>query len=162
MGAAVGVWLMAALLGPPLAQPPVRFVITMRGSVGVGAAFTAEALISAGLMLVVLAISNTPRLSRWTGVAAGALVAAYISLEAPLSGMSMNPARSAASAVAAHHAPALWIYFLAPPLGMWLAAEAYLRWRGTGRVFCAKLHHHPGCCIFCEWRARAAPRQAVP
>ena len=37
---------------------------------------------------------------------------------------------------------ALWLYFIAPPLGMLLAAELYLRQAGLHRVFCAKLHHH--------------------
>jgi len=50
------------------------------------------------------------------------LVATYIILESPLSGMSMNPARSFGSAVAARLWTGLWIYFTAPPLGMLLAA----------------------------------------
>ena len=50
-------------------------------------------------MGVVLIASNTPRLARLTGFFAGALIAIYIALEAPLSGMSMNPARTFASAV---------------------------------------------------------------
>ena len=49
---------------------------------------------------------------------AGALVALYIIFEAPLSGMSMNPARTVASALPAHVWTDAWIYFLAPPLGM--------------------------------------------
>ena len=56
--------------------------------------------------------------------------------------MSMNPARSFASALPAQAWTAFWIYFTAPPLGMLLAAELYVRLRGANRVFCAKLHHH--------------------
>ena len=59
--------------------------------------------------------------SRWaacTGVCAGLLVASYITFEAPLSGMSMNPARTFGSALFARNWTALWIYFTAPPLGM--------------------------------------------
>ena len=52
---------------------------------------------------------------------AGALVATYIMVEAPLSGMSMNPARTLASAAPAGVWDAVWIYFIAPPLGMLLA-----------------------------------------
>jgi aquaporin Z len=44
-------------------------------------------------MSVVLRVSNTQHLTRYTGLFAGALVATYITLEAPLSGMSMNPVR---------------------------------------------------------------------
>ena len=56
-------------------------------------------LISFGLMTMVLFTTNTPRLMRFTGVFAGCLVALYITVEAPLSGMSMNPARTLASAL---------------------------------------------------------------
>jgi len=88
------------------------------------------------------------RLARFTGLVAAALVATFIVIEAPLSGMSMNPARSLASAVFAH-SPALWIYFIAPPLGMLTAAEVYVLLAGRTRVRCAKLHHPPAAtCIF--------------
>jgi aquaporin Z len=56
--------------------------------------------------------------------------------------MSMNPARTFGSAVLAQVWTGLWLYFTAPPLGMLLAAELYVRLRGAKRVFCAKLHHH--------------------
>ena len=157
-GALAGVAIMAAAIGPPLAAPPVRYVVTAPGVSGAGAAFAAEVAISALLMSAVLVVSNTPRLSRLTGAFAGALVALFITFEAPISGMSMNPARSAGSALVARHAPAQWIYFTAPPLGMLLAAEIYLRLRGPRAVFCAKLHHdNPERCIFCEWRGEAHP-----
>ena len=71
------------------------------------------------------------------------LVALYITFEAPLSGMSMNPARTLRlGARRRRRWTALWIYFAAPPLGMLLAAEVYVRARGCARVRCAKLHHH--------------------
>jgi aquaporin Z len=66
----------------------------------------------------------------------------------------MNPARSFGSAFFAGAWGVLWIYFLAPPLGMLLAAETYVRFRGTRAVACAKLHHASSArCIFCAyWR----------
>ena len=67
--------------------------------------------------------------------------------------MSMNPARTLGSALFARDWTALWIYFVAPPAGMLAAAELYLRQRGPGAVFCAKLHHqNRKRCIFCEAR----------
>ena len=45
-------------------------------------------------MLVVLQMTNQHALNRYTGLVAGALVATYITFEAPVSGMSMNPAHS--------------------------------------------------------------------
>jgi aquaporin Z len=63
--------------------------------------------------------------------------------------MSMNPARTLASAVPAQLWEFLWVYFTAPPLGMLLAAEVYLRGKGVRAVLCAKLHHdNPYRCIF--------------
>jgi aquaporin Z len=106
-------------------------------------------------MLVVLTVSNTKQLGRWTGIFAGALVATYITIESPISGMSMNPARTFGSAVGAHLWMSLWIYFTAPPLGMLLAAEVYRRLNPKPAIVCAKLHHHNNKrCIFrCNFQA---------
>ena len=64
--------------------------------------------------------------------------------------MSMNPARTFASAVPAQYWTALWIYFTAPLIGMLSAAEVYVRIMGSHTVVCAKLHHeNHKRCIFC-------------
>jgi aquaporin Z len=104
-------------------------------------------------MLTVLIVSNTKRLNRYTALFAGALVAIYITFEAPISGMSMNPARSFGSAFPADIWNNLWIYFLAPPIGMLLAAEVYLRFKGSSSVLCCKLHHENGkrCIFHCRY-----------
>jgi len=155
-GGLLGVGVAAAVLGGALADPTVNYVATTPGARGASIAFLAEAVISFGLMGTVLIVSNTERLRRFTGVFAGVLVAAYITLEAPLSGMSMNPARTFGSALPASAWKAWWVYFTAPFLGMFLAAEAYRRIRGAQNVICAKLHHHNSApCIFrCGYRAR--------
>jgi aquaporin Z len=148
-GGIAGVAIAAALLGDALADAAVNYAVTRPGPHGAAVAFVAEAAISFCLMAVVLIASNTPRLARWTGVFAGALVATWITVEAPLSGMSMNPARTLGSAFPAGSWTALWVYFTAPPLGMLAAAEAYVRVRGPGGVRCAKLHHENRTrCIF--------------
>jgi aquaporin Z len=163
-GGIAGVGVGAALLGAPLAAPDVRYVATLPGPAGPLAAFVAEVAITFVLMSVVLAASNTARLARLTGLFAGALVATYITLEAPLSGMSTNPARSLASAMPAGSWPSLWIYFTAPPLGMLAAAEVYVRRRGVAAVLCAKLHHDATQrCIFrCRYAELAPARGARP
>jgi len=104
------------------------------------------------MMLLVLTVSNASRLMRWTGVCAGILIATYITIEAPLSGTLRLLGRDVlglAPAMLAHTARSLWIYFTAPPLGMLLAAELYVRRCGRRRVRCAKLHHPSNArCIF--------------
>jgi len=149
-GGALGVLLACTVVGQMrIADPAVSYVVTLPGAAGRWVAFVAETAISLGLMLVVLTVSNRRGLNRYTGLFAGALVAVYISVEAPLSGMSMNPARTFASALSAHVWTDVWIYFLAPPLGMLSAAELYRSLRGSESVLCCKLHHeNDSRCIF--------------
>jgi aquaporin Z len=150
IGGWLGIILAARILGDVMIHPTVNYIVTIPGSDGVGIAFLAELCISLGLMLIILIASNTPHLANWTGLFAGILIATYITLEAPFSGMSMNPARTLASAISAHNWTAIWIYFTAPLLGMLAAAEIYVRWIGRHPIQCAKLHHHnPKRCIFC-------------
>lgn len=160
-GGALGVLAAHALWGPLIAHRATNYAATLPGPRGVAVAFVAEIVISFLLMSVVLRVSNHPRLAPLTGLCAGLLVAAYITLEAPLSGMSMNPARTLGSALSAHAWTALWLYFTAPPLGMLAAAEVYTRLMRRP-VFCAKLHHQNGQpCLFCEYQGRTWPMPAV-
>jgi aquaporin Z len=124
------------------------------GSAGPLAAFGAEIAISFVLMLVVLTVSNS-RAAALTGLCSGLLVATYITLEAPLSGMSMNPARTVGSALPAGVWTAIWVYFLAPVLAMLSAGQLFRHFRGAHRIFCAKYHHHNDKrCIFrCNYGA---------
>ena len=148
-GGVAGVVLTASVLRHRLAYPSVNYVATLPGSSGVAAAFAAEFVISFALMLVVLIVSNARTLNRWTGVFAGTLVALYITFEAPISGMSMNPARTLGSAYSAGIWDSVWIYFTAPPLAMLLAATVFQWQRGAHHVLCAKLHHeNDRRCIF--------------
>lgn len=156
LGGVAGVLLVAVPLMSYLADPSVNYAVTVPGMDGPGKAFIGETMISFGLMLVVLTASNQPRLARFTGLFAGMLVAAYITLEAPLSGMSMNPARTLASAVPAQVWTAIWVYCTAPLLGMLAAAELFVRVRRASDLACPKLHHdNPMRCIFCNKPARA-------
>lgn len=159
LGGAAGVLLVAALAGHAFSDPPVSYAATLPGPAGPAVAFVAEFLISAVLMLTVLALSASTRLAPFTGLTVGCLVAAYITFESPLSGMSMNPARSLASAAPGmiwHH---LWIYLSAPLLGMLSAAQLFLMIAGARRVLCAKLLHPLGIpCIHCGYEPRASAR----
>jgi len=157
VGGIAGLALVAVALGDLISHPSIHYVVTTPRPAGEAVAFLAEGAMSFGLMLAILSVSNHPKLARFTGLCAGLMVWTYITVEAPLSGMSINPARTFGSALLAGDFVGLWIYFLAPPLGMLLAAELYTRSVGIHRVMCAKLQHpRGGACIFgCERRMRA-------
>jgi len=148
-GGISGVVAASIVLRAALAHPAVNFAATHPGKAGPGSAFLAEAIISFILMLTVLTVSNNRDIGQFTGFFAATLIAAYVTFEAPLSGMSMNPARTFGSALSARAFQGLWIYFIAPPIGMLLASEVYMRLRSSRAVYCAKLHHHNSRrCIF--------------
>jgi aquaporin Z len=151
-GGVAGTLVAGALLGAAFRDPPVRAVTTVPGAAGAAAAFAAEAAMTFVQMSVILLASNHRRLSSCTGVLAAALVALYITIEAPVSGMSLNPARSFGPALAAGALDSFWIYLLAPPLGMLAAAETFARRRGVRAVLCAKLYH--GTAARCIFRCR--------
>jgi aquaporin Z len=149
-GGLVGMWIAALLLNERVADPAVHWVVTAPGARGVLPALFAEISISFLLMSVVLAASSRATLAPLTGVFCGLLVFLFITFEAPISGMSMNPARSLASAVPAHDFMALWVYLLAPPLGMLLAVEARRAGGAAAAAFCARLSPHGRArCPFC-------------
>lgn len=155
IGSAASVAMMALLLRGPMSHRAVRYAVT-QGSHGTVVAFMAEAVISLVLMSVILFTTNSARLMRTTPLLVASLVAFYVVFEAPYSGTSMNPARSTASAMAARYFAGLWIYFLAPLVGMLSAAKIYLRLRKAPPI-CAKLHHNNNQpCIFrCGFRQTA-------
>jgi len=148
-GALSGVALARYVLRGALAHRAVRYAVTAPGMYGSAVAFAAELTISFILMITVLFTTNRRELASYTAYFVGALIAMYYTFEAPLSGMSTNPARTFGSAVHANYWHALWIYFIAPSLGMLAAGELFLRICGDAAPYCAKLHHdNPEHCIF--------------
>jgi aquaporin Z len=141
-GAVMGVAIATYLLRGALGDSAVRYAVTVPGVYGEVGAFVGEVTISFVLMITILFLTNRETLARYTPCFVGALYAIYITFETPLSGMSMNPARTFGSAFQASYWHALWIYFIAPTLGMLAAAEVYLRARGGVGPYCAKLHHN--------------------
>jgi aquaporin Z len=152
------------LCGAAFSAAPVNYAATVPGPDGEAIAFLAELAISTGMMWTILTLSGSPRTAPFTGIAAGVLVASYISFEGPLSGMSMNPARTFASAAPASMWQHLWIYFAAPVTGMLVGA--FLHRMARQRTGCAKLVHSPDVrCIHCGYEpnrgesiASTAPR----
>lgn len=80
--------------------------------------FIIEFIMSAILMTVILSVSTG---SKEKGITAGIAIGGTIALEAllagPISGASMNPARSIGPAIASGHLQSLWIYLTAPVIG---------------------------------------------
>jgi MIP family channel proteins len=90
--------------------------------IGLFRAFVMEVLLSFFLMFVIFNVS-TGHMEK--GIMAGVAVGGTIALEAlvggPVTGASMNPARSLAPALVSGHMSELWIYLTAPVLGAFLA-----------------------------------------
>jgi len=141
LGAIGGVCLARDALRGALGHDSVHYAVTVPGMYGAAVAFAAELTISFILMITVLFTTNHKSLARYTAYFVGALIAIYFTFEKPLSGMSTNPARTFGSALHANDWHALWIYFIAPSMGMLAAGELFLRVRGGAAPYCAKLHH---------------------
>lgn len=158
-GGTLGVLFALELLGQAFAGPPVRYAVTQPGSGGAYVALVAEFTISALLMLTILRVSGSTRAARWTGVVAGVLVAVFIAIEAPLSGMSMNPARSFASAAPGGIWAHYWLYVAGPVLGMQAAALLHRRLHRGQANGCAKLIHGSAQrCIHCGYTPPSSER----
>ncbi len=153
LGGIFGVAVSALLLGKSLADPTVNYAVTAPGRYGTAAAFLAELFMATVLMGVVLWLSNRPSVANLTSYFVGILIALDVLFFAPVSGFSINPARTTGSAVFADVWTAEWLYFIAPLLGMMIAAEVYLRIYGADRILCAKLHPDPKypCPFLCHY-----------
>lgn len=147
LGGLAGVFMVRVVIGNAFTDLPVHYAVTAPGKAGVITAFWVETLIAFLMMTMVLISSNHKKLSKYTSIIAGIMVALYIITTGPISGFSMNPARSLASALPANSWVGFWIYLVAPFMGMLTAAELY---KLSGKqVACAKFHHHNGQrCIF--------------
>lgn len=125
----IGGWLGVVLAAAPFRKasvhPKVNFVVTEPGKTGVAAALAAEFVISFILMVTLRLVYHSDSLKPLVGYFAGFLLLLYITFEVPFSGMSLNPARSVASALPAHSWKAIWLYFAAPISAMLLAAAIF-------------------------------------
>jgi MIP family channel proteins len=131
VGAQLGGACVAALLLLAVwPDQPAELGVTMP-SVGAGSAFVYELVLTALLMFVIMAVATD---TRAVGAAAAIAIGGTVGLDAlfggPVTGASMNPARSFGPALAAGEWTDLWIYVLAPLTGAALGAFAYQLVRG--------------------------------
>jgi MIP family channel proteins len=138
----IGYWI-AQLAGAILAAACLRFLLgnvahlgatIPAGNGGAWQSFGLEALLTFFLMLVIMAMATD---TRAVGQAAALAIGSTVGLEAlfagPISGASMNPARSLAPALLSGTWTDQWVYLLAPLLGAILGAYVYQWLRDTGK-----------------------------
>jgi len=98
--------------------------------------FALEGVLTGILMFVILCVSTGPK---EVGTAAGIAIGGVVGLEAlfagPISGASMNPARSLAPAIVSGHLSSLWIYLTAPFLGSVIAVPLWMATRPSTRTY---------------------------
>ena len=87
--------------------------------------FILELILTYFLMLVILFVSQNKDTAHFTAVAVGAIVAIEALFGGPISGASMNPARSIGPALLSGTLQHLWIYIAAPVIGAVLAAFSW-------------------------------------
>jgi aquaporin NIP len=104
-------------------------------SVGAGSALVYELLMTAFLMFVIMAVATD---TRAVGAAAAIAIGGVIGLDAlfggPVTGASMNPARSFGPALASGQWTDFWVYLVGPVAGAGLGALAYQLVRGPASV----------------------------
>jgi aquaporin Z len=109
----------------------------------IAAVFFTEVGITFLLVSTIFFFLHRRNLTKYTGAAAGLLVALLVFLTAPISGTSLNPARSIGPALAIGDFSHLWLYIAAPLLGSLIAAVLHKNLPFLPRPLCAKLNHHP-------------------
>jgi aquaporin Z len=106
--------------------------------------FLAEVLMTFLLVISIFLFVSNRCLMRWTPLMTWLLVAAMVWLGAPISGTSLNSARSVGPALVTGLWRDQWLYCTAPPIGALLAVAMFRRLsRGKRDVLSGKLFHVP-------------------
>jgi aquaporin Z len=114
---------------------PVASVGATLPKAGIWQSFGLEVLLTGFLMLAVMAVVSGPEEQRhFSGIIVGGVVAMEAMWAGPLTGASMNPARSLGPALASGELGSLWIYLTAPVVGAIVAAVLYQALLGRGRI----------------------------
>ena len=108
--------------------------VTTPSFVGDASALVIEAVLTAVLMIVILAVATDTRaIGQLAAVAIGGTIALEALVMGPVTGASMNPARSLAPALVAGEGGGLWIYLIGPIAGALAGAAIYEMLRGVPR-----------------------------
>ena len=133
----VAVYATAQVLGATLGALALRATLAADANLGVtqptgsdAQSFVWELLLTFFLMLVITSVATDVKaVGQAAALAIGGMVALGSLVGGPVSGASMNPARSLGPAIVSGDLTALWIYLLAPPIGAIAAAIVYTRLR---------------------------------
>jgi MIP family channel proteins len=123
----------AQCVGAAAASATMRFVLGPVGEMGatlpaisIASALLIEWLLSFVLMLVIMAVATNDRVETGFAAIAVGLTVGFCALTGgPLTGASMNPARSLGPALVGGLWRAQWLYWLAPIIAMVMAARLY-------------------------------------
>lgn len=149
LGAIIGAALLVAVWGKYAAS--VTYGMTLPGTgYQLWYVFLAEVIMTCLLVLSIFIFLSSHRLMRWTPLMTWLLVATMVWLGAPISGTSLNTARSIGPALVTWFWQDQWLYCIAPPLGAMVAVGVFrLLSMGERQILTAKLFHVPNYrCIF--------------
>jgi len=125
----------------------IQYGITLPGDAGLMPAFTGEIIATSCLIIYLYLFIGTKRLRNYTPYGIPFLFAILTWAEAPLSGCSVNPARSLAPALIAGNFTDHWVYWIAPAIGV-IIVTLFFRWRRINRIYKMEsarvsYHDHP-------------------
>ena len=149
LGAIVGTWLAVIVWGRYAAS--VNNGVTLPGAgYALWYVFLAEVVMTCLLVLSIFIFLSSHRLMLWTPIMTWLLVATMVWQGAPISGTSLNTARSIGPALITPIWQQQWLYCIAPPLGALLAVGVFqLITMGKRELLTGKLCHNPNYrCIF--------------
>jgi aquaporin Z len=144
-GKAVVPYIASQIAGAILASVVVLYLFPSHTTLGITSpsgsyaqTWVLEAILTMGLMFVILGVSTG---ASEKGITAALAIGGIVTLEAlfggPISGASMNPARSLAPALVSGHTQALWLYLTAPVFGSAAAVLACIFVRDKGCCTCS-------------------------
>ncbi|KAF9588854.1 hypothetical protein IFM89_023753 [Coptis chinensis] len=128
-------YIIAQILGSTLASGTLRLLFGAKhaeypGTIPVGSnlqSLILEIIITFFLLFVISGVCTDDRaIKELGGIAVGAVILLNVIVAGPISGASMNPARSLGPALVYGRYEGLWVYFLGPICGAVLGAWAYI------------------------------------
>ena len=116
LGSLAGTWFVASLL-PNLSSSVEYGVTSVADTITPGAAILLEALLTMAFVLMIFFMTSCHDRTRYTGLCVFIYLVIFVPLEAPLTGTSINPARSIGPAIYANNYQDLAIYIIGPLMG---------------------------------------------